>query len=151
MGTRQLGVVPENVIIEVDTVAWKKQHVLRCFANGDQYDGAVTGQWNKKTRVGGVIVSKQHFASGRFEVVMKMGTPENPRPAGMVPAIWTYGYRMVKIETDTPDASHATEPLYHPFLQEWGPGQAFYWSEIDFPEFGKAGEILGGSFEKDSH
>lgn len=71
---------------------------------------------------------------------MKIGSPDDPKPAGMVPAIWTYGYRMIKIDTNKPDEFHAKQPLYHPFLQEWGAGQAFYWSEIDFPEFGKAGD-----------
>jgi hypothetical protein len=86
----------------------------------------VTGQWNKTARVGGVLVSKQHFASGRFEVVMKIGTPKSPRPAGMVPAIWIYGYRMVKITPDLCDDFNADSPLYHPYLQEWGKGMAFY-------------------------
>ncbi|MGB0992678.1 MAG: glycoside hydrolase family 16 protein [Akkermansiaceae bacterium] len=139
-GKGNAGVVPENVSVVRDMVNGKGQSVLQCSANGDLYDGSVTGQWKKKARVGGVIVSKQHFASGRFEVVMKIGTPENPQPAGMVPAIWTYGYRMVKIKTDKPNNFHRKHPLYHPYLQEWGAGQAFYWSEIDFPEFGKKGD-----------
>ena len=58
----------------------------------------------------------------------------------MVAAIWTYGYRLVKVDSDTPDDFNAEQPLYHPYLQEWGPAQAFYWSEIDFPEYGKGGE-----------
>ncbi len=134
------GVVPENVSIVTDRVNGKECKVLECRANGDEYTGEITGQWNKKTRVGGVIVSKQHFASGRFEVVMKVGSAEHPTPAGMVPAIWTYGYRMVKIKTDQPKEFHRDHPQYHPYLQEWGPAQAFYWSEIDFPEYGKAGK-----------
>lgn len=139
-GQNNFGVVPENVNIVTDTVNGKKRFVLQCTANGDQYEGPITGEWNKKKRVGGVIVSKQHFASGRFEVVMKIGSLEQPRPAGMVPAIWTYGYRMVKIQTSKPNEFHRKHPLYHPYLQEWGPAQAFYWSEIDFPEFGKHGK-----------
>ena len=139
-GQGNAGVVPENVAIVTDEVDGKSKHVLRCTANGDLYEGEVTGQWNKKKRVGGVLVSRQHFASGRFEVVMKVGDPENPRPAGMVPAIWTYGYRLERVAPELSDDFNAKQPLYHPYLQEWGKGMCFYWSEIDFPEYGKAGE-----------
>ena len=69
-GQDNFGVVPENVGIVRDTVKGKRQRVLRCEAHGDQYDGPITGQWKRKKRVGGVLVSKRHFASGRFEVVM---------------------------------------------------------------------------------
>lgn len=139
-GNGNAGVVPENLAIVNDEVDGMRRKVLRCLAHGDRYEGPISGLWGKTARVGGVLVSKQHFASGRFEVVMKIGSPDHPRPAGMVPAIWTYGYRMVKVTTDAPDAFHSAHPLYHPYLQQWGPGQAFYWSEIDFPEYGKAGE-----------
>lgn len=139
-GQGNAGVVPENLAIVSDEVAGKKKLVLRCTANGDEYDGSVTGQWKKKARVGGVIVSKQHFASGRFEVVMKIGDAQQPQPAGMVPAIWTYGYRLERVAGNLSDDFNAKQPLYHPYLQEWGKGMCFYWSEIDFPEFGKAGE-----------
>ena len=139
-GQNNFGVVPENVAIVKDEVDGKLRNVLRCTANGDRYDGPITGQWKKKQRVGGVLVSKQHFASGRFEVVMKIGTHENPRPPGIVPAIWTYGYRMVKVAPELSDNFNAKQPLYHPYLQKWGKGMAFFWSEIDFPEFGKDGK-----------
>src|SRR3712207_1765267 len=65
------GVVPENVRIEPDTVGGKRKNVLVCEAHGDQYGGPVVGERGRKTRVGGVIVSRPYFASGRFEVVMK--------------------------------------------------------------------------------
>lgn len=134
-GAGNHGVVPENVgVVQEDG-----RFVLQCLAHGDDYDGPVSGQWGNKTRVGGVLVTRQHFASGRFEVRMKIGTPEQPRPAGCVPAIWTYGYRAVRVDENLADGFIATQPLYHPYLQEWGPGNCFYWSEIDFPEFGKQG------------
>lgn len=137
-GNGNHGVVPENVAVVKDESG---KFVLQCEAHGDQYDGPVTGQWNKKTRVGGVLVSKQQFASGRFEVRMQIGTPESPTPSGCVAAIWTYGYRMVKVEEALCDNFTKTQPLYHPYLQEWGKGSAFYWSELDFPEYGKAGQF----------
>ncbi len=81
-GQGNAGVVPENLAIVKDTVAGASKNVLRCTANGDQYDGQIVGQRGMKKRVGGVLVSKQHFASGRFEVVLKIGDRENPRPRG---------------------------------------------------------------------
>ena len=141
-GAGNHGVVPENVSV----VKEGDLFVLQCEAHGDDYDGPVTGQWNKKTRVGGVLVSKQQFASGRFEVRMKIGTPEMPAPAGCVPAIWTYGYRLVKVDESLADDFICDQPLYHPFLQEWGKGNCFYWSEIDFPEYGKAGQFTTPMF-----
>src|SRR6187402_506080 len=95
-GEGNRGVVPENVQISRDVIAGSEQNVLVCEAHGDAYDGPVIGEHGGKTRVGGVIVSKPWFASGRFEVLMKLGStaphdggPEDPRlPRGAVPAIW---------------------------------------------------------------
>lgn len=134
------GVVPENVSIVETEVDGEFRQVLRCEAHGDRYEGPVTGQWKRPDRVGGVIVSKQHFASGRFEVRMRIGTPDLPRPPGIVPAIWTYGYRAVQVDPNRSDEFVSEQPLYHPFVQNYAKGLAFYWSEIDFPEYGKAGE-----------
>ncbi|CAN5252221.1 hypothetical protein BH23VER1_BH23VER1_36350 [soil metagenome] len=139
-GQGNFGVVPENVSLVSGVVDGTERPVLRCEAHGDRYTGPVTGQWDKHERVGGVLVTKQHFASGRFEVVMKIGTPELPQPPGMVPAIWTYGSRLVRVDEAAADEFSPSQPLYHPYLQQWGKGMAFYWSEIDFPEFGKAGD-----------
>ncbi|MEZ5302925.1 MAG: hypothetical protein R3F11_20145 [Verrucomicrobiales bacterium] len=146
-GAGNHGVVPDNVFLAEDEVAGKKQNVLVCRAHGDRYEGPVKGQWGKPQRVGGVIVSKPFFASGRFEVAMKIGDrdaapggPANPaHPQGTVPAIWTYGYRLVKVAEDQSGGFIKEEPLYHPYIQQWGKGLAFYWSELDFPEFGKEG------------
>ena len=105
-GAGNHGVVPENVRIEQDTVHGRRQNVLVCTARGDRYTGPVTGLGGHPTRVGGVIVSKPFLASGRYEVVMKIGStqahaggPANPaHPRGAVPAIWTYGYRFVQVD-----------------------------------------------------
>ncbi len=96
-GNGNHGVVPENVTVKTDVVSGQKKNVLVCTAHGDQYDGDVIGWWGNKTRVGGVIVSHQHFASGRFEMVVKVGDqtpheggPKDPtQPKGCIPALWT--------------------------------------------------------------
>jgi hypothetical protein len=143
------GVVPENVRIERDTVGASEQNVLVCNAHGDEYDGGVFGYEGKRQRVGGVIVSKPFFASGRFEVVMKIGDaaphdgcPTDPaEPTGSVPAIWTYGYRYVETKSHDIDDFSAEAPFYNPHMKAYGAGANEYWSELDFPEFGKNGEF----------
>jgi hypothetical protein len=155
------GVVPENVRVERDTVGAEAKNVLVCEAHGDQYDGPVVGDGGRATRVGGVIVSKPYFASGRFEVVMKVGSarphdggPARPaRPAGSVPAVWTYAYRYARPGSRGPGEFSADAPLYNPLVAR-GAGAAMYWSELDFPEYGKAGEFgraMYNTFCQDRH
>jgi len=98
------GVVQNNVFLSTDMVNGKNKNVLICRGHGDEYQGPVVGWQGNKNRVGGVIVSKQFFASGRYDIVIKIGEvkikksgPKDPiRPIGMVPAIWTYAYRWVQ-------------------------------------------------------
>ena len=160
-GEGNRGVVPENVSIARDTVAGVEQNVLVCEAHGDDYDGPVIGERGGKTRVGGVIVSKPYVASGRFEVVMKIGAttrhaggPEDPRrPVGTVPAIWTYAYRYTRVPRDRAGEFSRDIPLYNPHLAR-GRTTAMYWSELDFPEYGKAGgfdRAMYNTFCQDRH
>jgi hypothetical protein len=148
-GAGNHGVVPENVRIEKDVVDGKPRNVLVCEAHGDAYDGPVVGLWGRKERVGGVLVSKPFFASGRFEVAMKIGRaapyadgPADPRkPSGCVPAIWTFAYRWVEVSRKPVDDFVPGAPLYNPFIKAYGIGANEYWSELDFPEFGKNGDF----------
>lgn len=143
------GVVPENVAIAADRVDGRVKKVLVCTAHGDRYNGDIVGRGGRKTRVGGVIVSRQFFAAGRFQVVMKIGDvkrhpggPADPtRPAGTVPAIWTYGYRFVKVPQDRKNEFVPAVPLYNPHMPRYGGACNEYWSELDFPEFGKNGDF----------
>lgn len=142
------GVVPENLAIARDLVNGNEQSVLVCTAHGDLYQGPVTGYEGAKTRVGGVLVSKQWFASGRFEVVMKIGAvggaQEAMPPRGAVPAIWTYGHRAVRVPKDRKESFLQSTPLYNPLLNNSGLNE--YWSEIDFPELGKNGDFRHGLY-----
>lgn len=152
-GSGNNGVVPENVRIETDTIDGRRRNVLVCEAHGDLYDGPVDGAGGK-TRVGGVVVSKEFFASGRFEIVMKIGStaphdggPADPtRPRGAVPAIWTYGYRLVNVGRNLMGQFVPDVPLYNPHMRSYGRGANEYWSEIDFPEFGKGGDFDRGMY-----
>ncbi|MDD2597614.1 MAG: hypothetical protein PHO37_00105 [Kiritimatiellae bacterium] len=142
------GVVSQNVFIAQDIVGSVTKNVLVCRGHGDRYAGSVTGWKGNVQRVGGVIVSKSFFASGRYEVVMKIGSestnpdgPEDPkRPIGMVPAIWTYAYRWVGAGNSDPEDFNQSNPLYNPYVKNE------YWSEIDFPEFGKGQELESGLY-----
>lgn len=148
-GNGNHGVVPENVAIGKDQVDGQLKNVLVCTAHGDKYDGDVIGWWGNKTRVGGVIVSQKHFASGRFEVVMKIGSqekhaggPADPmRPKGCIPALWTYSYRWVEADKKRQGEFQAEVPMYNPHMPAYGLAASEYWSELDFPEFGKAGDF----------
>jgi hypothetical protein len=144
-GAGNHGVVPENVRLEKED----GRNILVCEAHGDLYDGPVTGLWGKRTRVGGVIVSKPFFASGRFEIAMRIGGterleggPADPaRPKGSVPAIWTYAYRWVEAGRKPVRDFLPGTPLFNPHMPAYGIGANEYWSELDFPEFGKNGDF----------
>lgn len=145
------GVSPKNVWVQPDVVGGKTKPVLVCRAHGDLYKGPVVGQGGRKDRVGGIVVTREFFASGRYQVVMKvggtearLGGPADPRrPIGTVPAIWTYGYRYVSVPKADMKQFQASQPLYNPHLNQSNYGANEYWSELDFPEFGK-----DGNFEK---
>lgn len=147
-GAGNNGAVRQNVFISQDTVDGEKKNVLVCRGHGDQYMGSVVGWEGNVTRVGGVIVTKPFFASGKFEVVMKIGTtdatpggPADPmRPIGMVPAIWTYAYRWVGPGQSAPDSFDRKNPLFNPHMKNE------YWSEIDMPEFGKNQDLETGLY-----
>ena len=148
------GAVRQNVFIGQDTVNGKTKNVLICRGHGDLYRGSAAGWHGNTTRVGGVIVSKPFFASGRFEVVMKIGdtsaTAHGPkdaaRPIGMVPAIWTYGYRWVQAGGSDPEAFSKDNPMYNPHMNHRGWNSSEYWSELDFPEFGKGQNLEVGLY-----
>jgi hypothetical protein len=145
------GVVPENIRIERDRIGDREQNVLVCEAHGDLYDGPIAGWRGEPTRVGGLLVTTAFFASGRYEVVMKVGKPEGGRdaitlPIGSVPAIWTYAYRYVTVPPLAKDRFTAKTPLYNPLMQIYGGGANEYWSEIDFPELGKQGDFHRGLY-----
>lgn len=159
-GNGHHGVVPENVRIEEERDAESKvRKILMCEAHGERYDGPVKGLWNRGDRVGGVIVSKAFFASGRFEVSMRVGGtekleggPDDPtRPIGTIPAIWVYAGWNTRVKPELADGYVTENPLYQPYLQEWGRGNAFYWSELDFCELGKKGDFDHGLYNTFLH
>jgi hypothetical protein len=68
------------------------------------------------------------------------------RPRGSVPAIWTYAYRFVKVSDARVHDFVAGTPLFNPHMPAYGIGANEYWSELDFPEFGKGGDFDRGLY-----
>ncbi|MCM8525287.1 MAG: hypothetical protein NE327_02145 [Lentisphaeraceae bacterium] len=148
-GNGNNGVIPENLEFSEDIVFGKKKTVLNFYGNGDEYKGSLVGFEGHKNRVGSMIVSKRFFASGIYETVFKIGESDKGAPKGMVPAIWTYAYRFVKHREGMYKKFDPENPSYHPILDRHKWGGSEYWSEIDFPEFGKdqkLGEALFNTF-----
>ena len=75
------GVVPENLYV--------RNGVLQCEAHGDLYQGTVAGfdESGKErfTRVGACAVTRDFFASGRYEIRAKVAPV-----LGVCSAMWTY-------------------------------------------------------------
>ncbi|HYE19302.1 MAG TPA: hypothetical protein VEA69_12710, partial [Tepidisphaeraceae bacterium] len=83
-----------------------------------------------------------------YEVVLKIGSdkphpggPKDPtRPIGTIPAVWTYSYGYVQAPRGRANEFVPGLPPYNPWVQR-PPGVNEYWAELDFPEFGKAGDF----------
>jgi hypothetical protein len=146
------GVTPDNVRVESDDLWGNDRPVLVCQANGDLYDGQVTGYGGAKPRVGGMVVTRGFYASGRGATAADGGPADPMRPIGAVPAVWTYGYRYVAVASDF-DSFHPEQPLYNPHMKVYGNANE-YWSELDFPEFGAGGNFdigLYNTFLQNKH
>ena len=87
------GVVPANVGV-VDGV-------VRLAAHGDRYTGDVVGHGDRTTRVGATIVTRDYYASGRYEVRARV-----PQTLGAASAFWSYHY----IEYHPAQPEYWTEP-----------------------------------------
>jgi hypothetical protein len=144
------GVTPQNVSIQQDNINGAERSVLVCEAHGDQYEGPVAGAKGEKARVGGVVATKEFFASGRYEIVMKVDKPSGSGapalPKGAVPAIWTYAYRWAEGPADKQPAFAPSAPLFNPLMKVSGSPATEYWSEVDFPELGKNGDFTHGGY-----
>ena len=91
------GVVPPNV--QVSQWEGERKMTLKIESHGDYYNGYLLGLDEKACslrsgdnardfqRVGGAVVSKDYFASGRYEVKMKMQSF-----LGAVTTMWTFWY-----------------------------------------------------------
>lgn len=157
-GSGNNGVVPELVNIEQDVVNGVTKNVVTLTAQGDQTTSTilgvkrVDGQFvpaDSAQRVGAAITTADYFASGVYEVKMKIGSPNNApltAPAGLSPALFTFHY-----EEHYPSRSdkagtklNLQDVQYQPLIKQGNRTSGYYStvnSEIDWPEFGKNGDF----------
>ena len=87
------GVIPANVSVT--------DGIVRLAAHGDDYTGEVAGHGGRTTRVGATIVTRDYYASGRYEVRARV-----PQTLGAASAFWSYHY----IEYHPSQPEYWTEP-----------------------------------------
>lgn len=152
------GVSSQLVSIEQDNVNGITKNVLVLTTQGDLTKSSIMGV--KKTssgyvpadspkRVGAAIATVDYFASGIYEVTMKIGRPKsNPQsaPVGLCPAIWTFHYEehYAKSSDSTGSQLNPNDPLYQPRFKEGDATNGYYStvnSEIDWPELGRNGNF----------
>ena len=142
------GCVPELVRIGQDTVNGSVRNVLVLTGHGDDYQGTVQGVTKEhgqyvripaSTRVGACIVTRESFASGRYDITMKIGNGNLPLRGGMCVSAWMFHYEE-HVAGDDPSLPNPDDPLYQPTYRRNG-GDFWYSvvnSEIDAPELGHA-------------
>jgi hypothetical protein len=146
------GAVPDNVSVGKDEVDGVRQNVIILCGHGDRYSGNVKGvsavretegirhvQDGPGTRVGACIATRDYFASGAYEVKMKVET--TPSPCGMCIGAWLFHYEEHRgAQGDATGLElNDSDPLYQPRFRNSAGSGAFYSSvnsEIDAPEMG---------------
>jgi beta-glucanase (GH16 family) len=93
-GRENGGVIAENVSLKYNEGLDKYTLILK--GQGDKYTGDVKGvdrygnRIEQKTRVGAAIATKDYYASGKYEVRLKL-----PQNIGACTALWTFHYEEV--------------------------------------------------------
>ncbi|PXX30613.1 glycoside hydrolase family 16 protein [Arenibacter sp. ARW7G5Y1] len=132
------GVVPDNVYIQNGDL------VVRAL--GDNYKGPVKGH-GQNTKVGGVIATKEKFASGIYEVRARIC----PRP-GALSAFWTYYYENEsfnhEIDFEFPGRNQAP---YKPDDSDLTWGLFSNWRGISEDEHRTADKYLGNQVDGEYH
>lgn len=84
------GVIRENVYTHDGAVVFRSL--------GDLYTGPLKGVNDRGTRMGGVITSKQRFASGRYEVKMRiLQAPD----MGVLSTFYLFWYKEITVNSDS--------------------------------------------------
>jgi hypothetical protein len=83
------GVISENVSTKIGYAV--------LLSLGDQYTGPARGENGFSKRLGAVIKTKQRFASGRFEVKMKVVQASN---VGVLSTAWLFWYKEISHEAN---------------------------------------------------
>lgn len=156
------GCVPELISLEDDIVDGVKKKVIVFRAQGNLSKSKITGvkvkgegyqDTKRPDKVGSMIASREYFASGSYEVKMKVGgTNDNPSkpPVGLVIAIFPFHYEEHFSGDNNPDGKsmNPLNPQYQPRFKEKTDGLYYSTvnSEIDAPELGFEGDFSTGLF-----
>ena len=139
------GVSPENVTVE--------NGILKIKANGDLYEGPQKGfkrdkdgrivQSESGKRLGGVIATKDHFASGSYEVRARL-----LNELGVVNAFWTFfnnGVRNDEIDWESPGTVQGKQYVNQIMANTWVDDQVPNSYVVDSPkELGTAEGVAEG-------
>jgi len=155
------GVLDSMIKLERDNVNGVEKNVVSLYGNGDLYEGDIRGikkegakylPCNSGKRVGAVLATKNSFASGEYQVDMKINlSKENTLPKGMCIANWCFHYEehYCKKGDATGNELNPNDPLYIPRLKMGNPCDGWYSvvnSEIDWPELGHSSDLNTGWF-----
>lgn len=83
-------------VIKENAYTYNGVAILRSL--GDLYSGPLKGVNGRGTRIGGVITTRQRFASGRYEVKMKvLQAPD----MGVLSSAWTFWFKKITMNSDS--------------------------------------------------
>lgn len=162
-GTGNNGEVPELVSLETDEVDGVVKNVVVLTGQGNLTDSSilgikrVNGQYltgDSPQRVGAAITTVDYFASGTYEVRMKICSPNSApeaAPVGLAPSIFTFHYEEHYPASNDRNGTqlNPADPQYQPRIRQGTRKTGFYStvnSEIDCPELGKNGDFNNASY-----
>lgn len=160
-GKENNGCVPEVIHIEKDIVDGKRKKVVVITTQGNLTRSTINGvktvdegyeKVNSSHKVGGVITTLNNFASGSYEIIMKIGhTSDNQIPAGLSPFIMLFHYEEHEAGPNNPrgEKLNPFDPIYQPRFKEKNRNGLYFSTvniEIDAPELGRNGNFEVGSY-----
>jgi len=133
---------PARTVLSLGAVGDIADPTVRGF---DKVSGKYVEQAVPATRVGSGICTVAEYASGVYNVLMKVA----PNSAGMAPSIWTFHYEEHNAdETKSSDDVNVNDLLYR-WRAKVNGGGYFYStvnSEVDWPELGHSGQFAQGLY-----
>jgi beta-glucanase (GH16 family) len=154
------GSVPELITIEEDIVDGVKKKVAVITTQGNLSKSPITGvkavdggyvNSHRPERVGAILATKEYYASGSYEIKMKIGlTNDFKAPIGMSPVIFLFHSEIHFAGPDNPQGTQLNpfDPQYQPRFKETS-NNDYYSSinaEIDGPELGVQGDFSKGAY-----
>lgn len=162
-GSGNNGEVPELVSLETDNVDGVFKNVVVLTGQGNNTSSSILGIKNvngqfvtgdSPQRVGAGITTADYFASGTYQVRMKIGSPNSApgsAPVGLAPSIFTFHYEEHYPSSIDKGGTqlNPSDPQYQPRLKEGSKKTGYYStvnSEIDCPEIGRNGDFTNAEY-----